>query len=203
MNSLARSTRRIGLLMVSALALSLVAACTDDDEPAVSTDMTASPSMSTETPPVATLGDIAIFDAWARATPGIADENSAAYMRIRNTGEPDRLVGAAWDGGPVREVQLHETVMDGGSMQMREVPAGWEIPAEGTLELARGGNHVMLIGLSEQLEPGDTVHLTLVFERAGELTFDVPVREATDASSGMSGGGDMGSATATPTMSGN
>jgi copper(I)-binding protein len=41
--------------------------------------------------------------------------------------------------------------------------------------LEPGGQHIMLMGLSAPLADGDTLELTLTFERAGEITLDVPV----------------------------
>lgn len=45
----------------------------------------------------------------------------------------------------------------------------------GETEFSPGSGHVMLSGLPEPLVPGDTVALTLEFERSGERTVDVEV----------------------------
>lgn len=60
-------------------------------------------------------------------------------------------------------------------MHMRKVD---QIPvsAGGTTELAPGGYHVMLMDLVNPLEPGQSVALTLTFEKAGELTVNAEVR---------------------------
>ncbi|NDJ54944.1 MAG: copper chaperone PCu(A)C, partial [Chloroflexi bacterium] len=47
----------------------------------------------------------------------------------------------------------------------------------GSATLEPGGYHIMLIGIDETLEPGDTVTLTLVFENAGEFEIEAEVRE--------------------------
>lgn len=102
--------------------------------------------------------------------------NSAAYMRIQNTGdEPDRLLSVASDVAAT--VELHMVEQDGDVMKMRPVEGGIEVPAGGEVELKPGGYHVMLIGVTRELAPGDTIDLTLQFERAGALEVQATVRE--------------------------
>ncbi|MCS6881866.1 MAG: copper chaperone PCu(A)C [Oscillochloridaceae bacterium] len=100
---------------------------------------------------------------------------SAAYMVLVNRGGAgDRLVSASTDVAEV--VELHETKMVDNVMQMAPVTGGIPVPANGQVELKPGGLHVMLIGLKRDLAAGETVRLTLKFERAGEVTVDAPVR---------------------------
>mgnify|MGYP002735320739 FL=1 len=49
------------------------------------------------------------------------------------------------------------------------------VPAGATIELAPGGFHGMLMGLTTALKEGDSFPVTLTFERAGEVTVDVEV----------------------------
>ena len=49
------------------------------------------------------------------------------------------------------------------------------IPAKGSVLLAPGGLHVMLMGLPQPLKAGTTLPLTLNFEKAGTVTLDVPI----------------------------
>jgi len=39
-----------------------------------------------------------------------------------------------------------------------------------------GGYHLMLLGLKHDLKPGDTVALTLMFEKAGQMSLQAPVK---------------------------
>jgi copper(I)-binding protein len=48
-------------------------------------------------------------------------------------------------------------------MKMRAV-AGVDLTAGKTVELKPGGYHVMFMDLKQQIKPGDSVPLTLVFE---------------------------------------
>jgi periplasmic copper chaperone A len=61
-------------------------------------------------------------------------------------------------------------------MAMREIPA-IDIPAGGSVELAPGGLHIMLLDLVDDLAPGDRFELTLTFEGAGDVTITVEVRD--------------------------
>ena len=118
-------------------------------------------------------GDIEIHEAYARAArPGAPV--GAMFMVIYNNGDTDdRLVSAA---SPIaKKVELHTHIDDNGIMKMREVEGGFPVPAGGHHELARGGDHVMLMGLTDTLENGMAVPLTLVFENAGKMQFDVIV----------------------------
>ena len=53
-----------------------------------------------------------------------------------------------------------------------------EIPAGGTVELKPGSYHIMLIDLTKELKAGDTIEITLKFEKAGEITVTAEVRES-------------------------
>ena len=75
------------------------------------------------------------------------------------------------------ELHTHKAGSDG-VMQMLHVPEGFEIPAGGSHALARGGDHVMFMGLTERPAEGAVVSVVLTFERAGEMTVEIPVDNA-------------------------
>ena len=118
-------------------------------------------------------GDITIEDAYARASrPGAP--TGAMFMVIHNTSDTaDRLVSVASPAAQL--VELHTHIEEGGVMKMRPVEGGIEIPAAGEHALERGGDHVMLMGLTQSLDDGQAVPLTLTFENAGEIQIDVIV----------------------------
>ncbi len=110
----------------------------------------------------------------APGMPGMGGGNGAIYVTIRNTGAaPDALVSATSDAA--QKVELHQTKNEGGVMMMAPIPE-LEVPAGGTIEMRPGGYHVMLLGLTRDLAPGDTVRVTLNFRRAGAVTVQAPVR---------------------------
>lgn len=123
---------------------------------------------------VPALADIEIVDPYARAAMANA-KSGAAFMEIHNTGtEDDRLVAAASD--IAAKVELHTHIGDAnGVMQMVEVEEGFPIPAGGTHMLQRGGDHVMFMGLTGPMNDGETVTVTLTFEKAGDVVVEIPV----------------------------
>ncbi|AVO38741.1 copper chaperone PCu(A)C [Pukyongiella litopenaei] len=117
---------------------------------------------------------IAVHDSYARSSTATSS-SGAAFMMIENTGDTDdRLVSAASDIAARVELHTHKENADG-VMQMMEVEEGFVIPAGGKHMLQRGGDHVMFMGLKAPLEQGATVPVTLTFEKAGEMSIDVPV----------------------------
>lgn len=130
---------------------------------------------------------IVVETAWARATPAGA-KTGAVYMTVVNNGAiPDRLLGATT---PVADkVQFHKVSEENGVSSMRELP---------TIDIAPGARvifkpsdlHVMLIGLKQPLKEGQTVPLTLDFEKAGKVSMAASVAKV-----GAMQGGNMGSMT--------
>jgi copper(I)-binding protein len=95
-------------------------------------------------------------------------------MTITNaTGQDDRVVSA--ETSVAAMVELHETIQQDGVMSMVHQPEGFLLPAGELLELKPGGKHVMLMGLANPLEPGQTYQLTLNLEKAGPIVVDVTV----------------------------
>lgn len=123
---------------------------------------------------------VTVSDVWARPARMAAEGHgmgmtSAVYFVIRNRGsQADRLVAATT--AVAGRVELHETRQEGDMMRMVPVQAV-EIPAGGEVVFKPGGLHVMLMDLKRDLKVGDSFELTLKFERAGELTVTVPVRQ--------------------------
>lgn len=108
---------------------------------------------------------VEVENPWSRATaPGA--KVAAGYMVVRNNARtPDRLIGASTPAA--RKVETHVTVRDGDILRMREVP-GYEIPPGGTFELKPGGPHLMFVDVRKPFAEGETVPVTLRFEKAGE-----------------------------------
>jgi copper(I)-binding protein len=101
--------------------------------------------------------------------------NGAIYMTINNTGDAaDRLMKAT--GDIAKSIELHTVIKNGDVMQMRPVEA-IDVPAKGSVKLMPGGFHVMLIGLNRDLKLGDTVDVTLQFEKAGAIKVTATVKQ--------------------------
>ena len=117
---------------------------------------------------------ISIEDPYARtSTPG--GPTGAAFMVLTNSGdEDDRLVSATSEISERVELHTHE-IDANGVARMMEVEEGFAVPAGGSHVLARGGDHVMFMGIAKPLTHGDVVSVTLTFEKAGDITIDVPI----------------------------
>jgi len=99
------------------------------------------------------------------------DSVTGAYLVIENRGSAaDRLLSITSDAATT--VEIHETqIDDSGVARMRPQPDGIEIPARSTVEVRPGGYHLMLTGIKQTLELGQTIDLSLTF--ASGATFEV------------------------------
>lgn len=120
----------------------------------------------------ARLGDLAIEKPWARASIGIS-RPAAAYLSIRNDGiDNDTLMIVSTPVSGMADV--HSMSLNNGIMSM----AATEpiiIPAGGTITLAPGGLHIMMMNLRKPLIKGESIDLTLSFNRAGKITVTAPI----------------------------
>jgi len=110
---------------------------------------------------------------WARATaPGA--KVAGGYMRIRNqAAAADRLIGASSPDAAAR-VELHVHIHEAGVMKMREV-AGYDVPAQGSVELKPGGAHLMFMDIKRPFKEGEKIPVRLKFEKAGEVSVEFHV----------------------------
>lgn len=121
-----------------------------------------------------THGSLTLIHPWTRAAR--AGGQGAGFMAIRNNGtEADRLVSATSPAAP--RMELHTHLRDGDVMRMRPVN-DIPVPAGQTVRLQPGGLHLMFIGLSQELRQGQSVPVTLVFERAGPVTLQLEIQAA-------------------------
>lgn len=128
-------------------------------------------------------------DAYARSMGGMG-ASGAIFMMLHNNGATDdRLIAAKSD--VAERVELHTHKMNAeGVMQMLEIEGGVPLAAGEAHMFERGGDHVMLMGLTRELQDGDSFALTLVFESGAELVLEVPVdnaRKPDAAGAGMEG----------------
>ncbi len=107
-------------------------------------------------------GPIELREAWARASPGGA-QNGAAYLTIVAPAG-DRLVAVATPAAA--KAELHTMAMENGVMKMRPL-AALDLPAGQAVTLKPGGVHIMLLDLQQPLREGATLPLTLTFDKAG------------------------------------
>ena len=119
-------------------------------------------------------GDIMVHDAYARATPPSA-VNSAVFTTLINHSDKERSIVAATTPA-AGKVELHDVIMDGDVMKMRQVQT-IAIPANGQVELKPGSLHIMLFDLKDGLKEGDQISMMLAFANGDTQTFDAPIKK--------------------------
>ncbi len=113
-----------------------------------------------------------VEDAWVAETPPGATVTAGYMTLVTDPEEPDALIQVEAKGARAR---VHATREEGGSTAMEPVER-LEPDAEGRLQLAPGGFHLMLNGLKGPLVAGDVVEMTLYFESNTARRLSVPVR---------------------------
>lgn len=134
-------------------------------------------------------GDISIANSWTRATPPRAMAGGG-FAEITNSGtEDDRLVAAS--SPAAGRVELHEMSVADGVMVMREKDGGIAVPAGETVALKPGGLHIMFMELAGPFKQGDTVPVTLTFEKAGAVDVELSVEKIGAKGMGSMAHGNM------------
>ncbi len=139
--------------------------------------------------------ELTVSEAWAR--PGLAGNNSAIYFVVQNPGDDDTLLSVASDVAGAVEMHMTMAVEGDATVEhnmdsmsgsdMGTMPQGQvmtmvkqenvPVPGGEKVSFQPGGLHVMLLGLNSDLVVGDTIEVTLTFEKAGAITLQVPVEE--------------------------
>lgn len=118
---------------------------------------------------------VTVEDVWGRSAP-MSASNAAFYMTINNAGqEQDSLVAASISICDVTELHM-SSIDDNGVMSMRQVQQ-IDVPAGETKNLEPGGLHIMCIGRQADLNPGDSIPISLSFARAGEIAAEANIKE--------------------------
>ena len=112
-------------------------------------------------------GDVAITTPWMRQPPPGA-KVAGGYLTLTNEGEQaDWLVGGSVPFA--RRIEIHEMATTNGMMTMKPVEGGLEVSPGATVQLAPGGYHLMMMGLTDAPQNGDRVPVTLEFRNAGAV----------------------------------
>jgi copper(I)-binding protein len=117
--------------------------------------------------------DIMVMNAVAPESLTTAAKTGAVYLSIMNHGSSDdALVSVTTPAA--EQAAVHETTMENDVMKMVEVER-LAIPLGTTVDLKPAATHLMLTRLKAPLKEGETISLTLTFEKSGEVKIDVPV----------------------------
>ncbi|MER5463419.1 copper chaperone PCu(A)C [Streptomyces sp. NPDC002668] len=103
----------------------------------------------------------------------VDDDMAAGFLTVRNSGgTADKLTSVTSDLSD--DITIHESK----NQRMQEVKA-FDIPADGELDLERGGNHIMFMKLKQKPKQGEKVTVELRFEKSGPIEVELPVKEPT------------------------
>lgn len=109
--------------------------------------------------------------ALCRPTPA-GRQMTGCYLTLTATAD-DRLMSVS--SPAAGRTEIHESRIESNMMMMQELKSGLPLPAGQPVELKPGGNHIMLLALSEPLEAGDTVALTLTFASSSPVEITAAV----------------------------
>jgi copper(I)-binding protein len=103
----------------------------------------------------------------------VGDAMAAGFLTVHNSGgAPDQLTSVT--SALSDDITIHASK----NQRMQEVKT-FEVPADGELDLERGGNHIMFMKLKQQPTQGEKVTVELRFERSGPIKVELPVKEPT------------------------
>lgn len=167
---LARGTILAALALAAPLALS---ACTAADGAQDASGSAASSEHQSSDSPVTA------SETWVKATaddmePG--EGMTGVFGTLTNHTDTD-LVITEVTSDAAAHVELHE-VVDG---MMRAIEGDVVVPANGSFALVPGGNHIMLMGMTDPLLPGDEIVVTLTFSDGSALDLTALVKDTAGA----------------------
>lgn len=116
-----------------------------------------------------------IEDAWIAEAPPVS-KVMVAYMTVKNTGETAIEIIRA-ESDTYSSIEFHETVHEDGMARMIR-HSSLDISANSSLELKRGGPHLMLFNPVKSLTAGDTVNIKLTMRDDTVKTISVVVKKA-------------------------
>ena len=122
----------------------------------------------------ASAGEFKIMDAWVK--PGKIGSTSEAFLIISNaTDTSDSLQSISSDAASSIEIRSQD--QDKSGRITMKVIESVPVPAQQEVIFKPGELAIALTGLKQDLEPGDTIDLTLNFKNAGIMTIQAKVNE--------------------------
>lgn len=172
-----RPSRRVGApaaILAALLGLGLLAGCSDDSDTTEAQSVTVS-------------------DQWVKAAP--QGEMTAVFGELVNDSFDEIHVVSASSPAAGR-MELHEVVADSsGATTMQQKDGGFVIPADSTLMLAPGGDHLMLFDLPAPITPGQDITVELTMSDGSTADFTAQARDFPGADEEYHNHGDAGAMT--------
>ncbi|ANE04172.1 copper chaperone PCu(A)C [Corynebacterium crudilactis] len=160
-----------GALLSSALVLAACSPANQSDSTADNA-ATAPSTTATSTNVQTTDAVISTENAVVRASVEGSDMTAVFATLVNNSEDDVNVTGFSADVDAA-SFEIHE-VVDG---VMQEKPGGFVVPAGESIELAPGGDHMMILGLANPIAAGDEVAVTLQLADGSEVALDpIPAR---------------------------
>ena len=121
--------------------------------------------------PAFSAGTIQVQQPWSR--PAVSGTNGVGYMVVANHGAVADVLEKV-ESPIAGRVEMHSSSMAGGVMSMKKedkVP----VPAGGQITFGPGAYHLMFLGLTKTLKPGDQAPATLSFASGAKIKVAFPV----------------------------
>ena len=118
---------------------------------------------------------LTVENAWISEAPPVS-KVMVAYMTINNTGNEAIDITKA-ESELYSSIEFHETIHENGMARM----VRWgelTVPANGSIQLKRGGKHFMLFNPTKHLKAGETVRIKLTTNNKTTKTILVTVKKA-------------------------
>ena len=129
---------------------------------------------------------VTIEGAWVRMPPPVVD-TAAGYLVLKNSGDQTVTVVSV-ECDAAAEPEFHSMQMHDGMVHMQKMDKV-EVPAGGSIEFSPGGNHLMLKGLTKELNAGDRVTLQISFSDGASVTVQAEVLDMRGNHGGHEHGG--------------
>ncbi len=133
---------------------------------------------------------LTVEEPWAKASEG---PMTAAFGIIKNESDADITIVSATTSAS-GHTELHEVVDQGGKMIMRPKEGGFVVPANGEHVLQPGGDHVMIMKMTEPVTAGDQVTVTMTDKDGKDYEFTALAKPYSGAEEEYKpdGGGETG-----------
>jgi len=118
---------------------------------------------------------LTVANAWISEAPPVS-KVMVAYMTLNNTGNEAIDITKA-ESELYSSIEFHETLHENGMARM----VRWgklTVPANGSIQLKRGGKHFMLFNPTKPLKAGEKVHIKLTTSNKTTKTVLVTVKKA-------------------------
>lgn len=176
--------KALGLLCAAAVGALLLGGCSGGSS-AESTQPPSGPAGGTAAQDApAAEAPLTIKEPWTKAA---ETGMTGAFGVLANNGAEDiQVIGAS--SPAAASVELHETAAGAdGQFAMAETADGFTVPAGGEFLLEPGANHLMLMGLTGPVLPGDEVSFTLELADGTTVDFTATAKDFSGANESYHG----------------